>query len=170
MSVAKKKAKKRVVKKAPSRKPTKAKKPVAENPPVKSQPTYNVELTKTELVHLRDLFGVLLPPDGALTVSTALARTEGRVIAERQLCDKLLEVCETAGLPTGVGAPDYMIGIAENPVLNVFPLTGASTMEMEDDDDDEDVEDIDSSDLMTQKFDVFADEDEDEDDDYNSEG
>jgi hypothetical protein len=114
----------------------------AENPPVKSQPTYDTKFTKTELVHLRDLFSVFLPPNGEHTVSEALAKVEGRVIAERLLYEKIVALCVKAKLPVGEAAPDHTVGFAANPNLGVFPF---SSDEVEEDDSEE-------TDLLTSLF------------------
>jgi hypothetical protein len=107
----------------------KSKKLVAEDPPIKSQPTYDVKFTKTELVHLRDMFGIYLPPDGSLTVSQALAKQEGRVVSEKYLFDKIVELCMKAKIPVGEEAPDHIIGLSENPSLGVFLMLGNDSEE-----------------------------------------
>lgn len=113
---------------------------VAEDPPVKSQKVYQMSLTAVELVHLRDLFGVFLPPEGEQTVSSALARVEKRSIAERLLFEKILDLCKAAKLPTQEAAPDFIIGLAANPTLGVFPISS---------DDDDDGDDIDVGGLIS---------------------
>jgi hypothetical protein len=40
---------------------------------IKKRKTYELKLTKFELVHLRDMLGVLLPPDMNRTLSESLA-------------------------------------------------------------------------------------------------
>ena len=50
----------------------KKKKEISE-PEIKKHLTFELSLTKFELLHLRDLMSVLLPPDGGQTLSQSLA-------------------------------------------------------------------------------------------------
>lgn len=90
---------------------------------IKKRKTYDVRLTKMELVHLRDLFSVVLPPDARKTMSQALAELEDRTIIESHLWGKISELCEAAGLPLDQEAPDYIIAPTAPPPMSVFPMS-----------------------------------------------
>lgn len=91
-------------------------------PRTKPRKTHALELTQLELVHLRDLFGVLLPVELAQTVSQALAAIEGRSLLEAKLWTKLCQLCNKAGVDTGDAAPDYVMGLPATPAVSVFRL------------------------------------------------
>lgn len=93
-----------------------------QDPEVKRQATFDLQLTRFELLHLRDLMAILLPPDGALTVSQALASSEDRTIIEATLWDKLSRLCIKAKLPVESEAPDYIIAPLAPPPLGVFQV------------------------------------------------
>jgi hypothetical protein len=86
----------------------------------KPQPTWDLVLTKTELLHLRDVLSVLLPPDGTHTVSQALALNEDRPIAEGKLWRKVATLCRAAKLPTDDEAPDFVVMPAGAPTLGIM--------------------------------------------------
>ncbi|NBW09581.1 MAG: hypothetical protein EBR82_16305 [Caulobacteraceae bacterium] len=89
---------------------------------IKKNKTTQVKLTKLELVHLRDLMSVLLPPEATKTLSAALAEVESRPIVESILWKKIAAACEEAGLPVADEAPDYIIAAMGTPQLGVFQL------------------------------------------------
>jgi hypothetical protein len=89
-------------------------------PKIHRQKTYSLTLTKFELLHLRDIMSVLLPPDGQQTLSQCLAEAEGRSLIESLLWSKVLEACGEAGLPVDAEAPDYIIAPTSSPTLGVF--------------------------------------------------
>jgi hypothetical protein len=89
---------------------------------VKKRKTFELRLTKFELLHLRDLFSVVLPPDVKKTLSQSLAELEERPLVETMLWNKVSEACDLAGIPTGPDAPDYVISINSPPGLGVFQL------------------------------------------------
>jgi hypothetical protein len=91
-------------------------------PKIHRQKTFDLNLTKFELLHLRDLMSLLLPPDGQQTLSQSLAELEGRNLIESMLWAKLSSLCESAGLPTDSEAPDYIIAPITSPKLGVFHL------------------------------------------------
>ncbi len=80
-----------------------------------------LRLTNTELVHLRDLFGVMLPSEGK-SLSTVLSHLEGRVTCESKLWVKIQTALENAGIPVGDEAPDFAVTFAEIPNLTIAPL------------------------------------------------
>jgi hypothetical protein len=91
-----------------------------ETPP--PQPTWDLRLTTPELLHLRDLVSVLLPPNGEKTVSQMLAEGEGRQFAETKLWKKLVELCRKAKLPLNDQAPDYVVMTVGAPTLAVIRI------------------------------------------------
>jgi hypothetical protein len=89
---------------------------------IKRRKTYDVRLTKMELVHLRDMFSILLPPAADKTLSQALAELEGRPLVESVLWRKISEVAELAGVPLEDDAPDYVVAPASTPAISVFQI------------------------------------------------
>lgn len=89
----------------------------------KKQEVHTLTLTRTELVHLRDLFSVVLPPDAKKTLSQALAEAENRTMNESILWNKIVDVCTAAKLPVGDAAPDYVVAPTAAPPLSVFQLS-----------------------------------------------
>lgn len=90
---------------------------------IKKRKTYEMRLTKFELLHLRDMFSILLPPDAKQTLSQALAVLEDRQIVETVLWRKIADACVEAGLPTDEAAPDYVVAPASPPPITVFQLS-----------------------------------------------
>lgn len=90
---------------------------------IKKRKTYELRLTKFELLHLRDMFGILLPPDAKQTLSQALAVLEDRQIVETMLWKKIADACIEAQLPTGDSAPDYVVAPSSPPPITVFQLS-----------------------------------------------
>lgn len=91
-------------------------------PPIKKRKTFDLRLTKFELVHLRDLFGVVLPPDGKRTLSQSLAEAENRSMIETLLWNKVAELCIAAGIPMDEEAPDFIVAPSGPPPISVFQL------------------------------------------------
>jgi hypothetical protein len=92
------------------------------DPPVKRQAVFSLQLTRFELLHLRDLMGILLPPDGSQTLSQALASVEERSLIESMLWEKLSKLCSEADLPLDAAAPDYIIAPVSPPPLGDFQV------------------------------------------------
>ena len=104
-------------KKAPA---TPKKRPVAEAKPKTTEKLYTLQVTREMLEHLRDLFGVLLPPDGQVSVSQFLAAVTGRQELEHNLFTIVENACIDVGVPTGEGAPDYVVMPISPPPMGVF--------------------------------------------------
>lgn len=68
---------------------------------------------------LRDLFSVMVPPDGELTVSQSLAQSTGREKLEEELWQGIIALCKENDIPTGNDAEDYAIV----PVVMTPPMT-----------------------------------------------
>jgi hypothetical protein len=96
---------------------------------IKKRKTYELRLTRLELVHIRDLLSVVLPPDTKKTMSQILAELEDRTYVEEKLWDKVTEACKGAGLPTGDEAPDYIVAPTAPPPMSVFHLSDDGTDE-----------------------------------------
>lgn len=96
--------------------------PKKEEVAIKRVDSYQVTFTIEELVHLRDLFNVLLPPTAEQTVSQALAAGESRPMTEAKLWAKIAKLCNDAKIPMEDAAPDYVISLAGPPTLGVFPM------------------------------------------------
>jgi len=93
-----------------------------ENIVVKRQKLYSLKFSLPELVHLRDLFSVLLPPSFDQTVSQRLATSTATQAFETKLWKKIHRVCSDANIPTDDSAPDYIVMTAAQPELDIFPL------------------------------------------------
>lgn len=91
-------------------------------PKIHRQKTFDLNLTKFELLHVRDMLSVLLPPHGDQTLSQSLAELEGRSLIEARLWSKVTSLCEAAGLPVDAEAPDYIIAPTSTPTLGVFHI------------------------------------------------
>jgi hypothetical protein len=100
------------------------------------RPTFTITLTKFELVHLRDLFNILLPPRMDETVSQNLAKSTNRSLIESKLWLKIAGACEAAELPLDEEAPDFTMSLVAAPALGVFELQH-DPRQSEDDDEEE---------------------------------
>lgn len=94
----------------------------AENVDTPPKKLIAVKLTRGELIHVRDLFGVLLPSAAAKTLSQSLAERAGRPMVEACLWRKLERACESMGVPLGDDAPDFAVSIGSVPELTVFQI------------------------------------------------
>lgn len=89
---------------------------------IKTKQVFSLRLSKQELLHLRDLFGVLLPADMKATISQSLAASQGRHLIESKLWNKLSSLCEEANIPCGDEAPDFIVTMSAPPQLGVFEM------------------------------------------------
>lgn len=101
---------------------------------VKVAKTFELHLTKFELLHLRDLLSVAFPPEGRVTVSQALAKLENRPLIESYLWNKVSDACISADLPMDSSAPDYVVAPSGAPPLGVFQLAQEEASDSSDDD------------------------------------
>lgn len=92
------------------------------DPPVKQCKTFTLRLTKFELLHLRDLFSVMLPPEMKETLSQRLAQSQDRALVEAKLWQKLARACRQVGLPMDDDAPDFVVAASTSPPIGVFEL------------------------------------------------
>ena len=93
------------------------------NPPeIKKRKTFSLRLNKFELLHLRDLFGVVMPPELKVTLSQALATSQDRSMVESKLWQKVAKACEEAELPMGDDAPDFVVAASAAPPVGIFEL------------------------------------------------
>lgn len=81
-----------------------------------------LSLTKTELKHLRDMLSVVLPPDGAKTISESLAQKTNRTISEKSLWKKIANLCADFDIATGEKAPNYLVTVSGPAPIDVFKL------------------------------------------------
>lgn len=95
---------------------------MGKKPEIKKHKTFSLKLNRYELLHLRDLFSIVLPPEGKQTVSSALAALENRTLVEALLWQKLSRSCEKAKLPVGEAAPDYVVAPVASPQLGIFQI------------------------------------------------
>lgn len=82
----------------------------------------NVTMTKAELQFVRDLFGILLPPDGQKTVSESLAEMTGRKILEKRLWQKVYNACVESKVAVGDTVPDYIVVTTSQPEMAIGML------------------------------------------------
>lgn len=109
---------------------------MSKHPIAKKRKTYDLRLTKFELVHLRDLFSVLLPPDAVQTLSQSLASLAGRPLVETMLWKKIADACELAELPVGEDAPDFIVAPTSPPPISVFQVASEPDGEEETEEDE----------------------------------
>lgn len=114
-------------------------------PEIKRRKTYQLRLTRFDLLHLRDLMSICLPPEGKQTISGALAALENRQLIESLLWKKIAEACREADLPIDDEAPDYVVAPSGVPPMGVFQLASEPLPPLDDNDDDED-KDLDDED------------------------
>jgi hypothetical protein len=91
-------------------------------PRIPPQQTWELRFTQWELLHLRDLFSILLPPDGKQTVSSALAAAEERAVVEARVWSKVSAACKSAKIPLDEGAPDFIVMMSAAPTLGIFKI------------------------------------------------
>lgn len=111
------------------------------NPVIKRKKTHEIRFSKFELLHLRDLMSICLPPEGKHTVSEMLGTLENRSMVESSLWQKIVCACENVGLPTGDEAPDYVVAPSGISPLGVFQMASSPFAEDDSGDDEEDEED-----------------------------
>lgn len=92
------------------------------DPEIKRRKTFTVRLTKFELLHLRDLFMVVLPPEMKETLSQRLAQSQDRLLVESRLWQKLARACREAELPMDDNAPDFVVAASGASPIGVFEL------------------------------------------------
>ena len=86
--------------------------------------TYSLKVTKLELVHLRDLFNIKLPPNLETTISESLAELQSRKLIEEKLWKKISKLLVELDLPLEDNAPDFTLvpsGLAPVIVAQVEP-------------------------------------------------
>ena len=88
----------------------------------KQRKTHDLRLTKFELIHLRDLFSVVLPPDLTKTLSQALCESDDRQSDEASLWAKIAELCLKSNVSVGDDAPTYIVAPSGPQPLSVFQL------------------------------------------------
>lgn len=89
---------------------------------LKKVQTVELVITKEELVHLRDLFSILLPPDGKFTISRSLAYNESRPFIEGTLWTKIHDLCLENDIPVDGEAPDFFLALEQDVRAQVLQL------------------------------------------------
>ena len=107
---------------------------------VKKVITKTMVLTLGELIHLRDLMSISLPPAMETTISQNLAQLESRMFAETSLWKKVVDLCKESDVSIESAAPNYTIAPVGLPELRVFPLESGDGMTEEEVDEEEDGE------------------------------
>jgi hypothetical protein len=81
---------------------------------------HSLRLSREELMHIRDLFSVLVQP--SKTISQALAQSSKTSSPESELVlwKKIMTACQDAKIPLGNAAPDFAVAMTEIPQLDVF--------------------------------------------------
>ena len=92
----------------------------------KQRKTFTLRVTKAELLHLRDLFSILLPLEMKETVSHRLAHLQDRILVEAKLWQKVVVVCQEAQVPLDDDAPDFVVAASAAPPVSVFELAADS--------------------------------------------
>jgi hypothetical protein len=106
---------------------------------------FELTLTRSELLHIRDLMSVIIPSHEGLTVSEALAEAEGRTLIDVALWEKVSCACGIADLALEGDAPDYVISPTSIPMMGIFRVQDDEELVMsecdprEDENDGEDV-------------------------------
>lgn len=90
---------------------------------IKKNKVFTLNVTRLELVHLRDMLSILYPSESKRTISQTLADSESRLFEEGNLWKKVACLCEEAALPVGDEAPDYAIVPVGHPPMGVFMLS-----------------------------------------------
>lgn len=88
-------------------------------------------LTRDELIHLRDLMSIVLPPDGERTISSALSALTKSQMKEGILWKKISDLCAKNKIDIGSDAPDFYLDFAVPPVIGVFASASSESSEEE---------------------------------------
>lgn len=114
-------ATKRTRKAAPTQAPFDQAHASTDDPPASAttRKKFVLELTATQLTHLRDLMGIMMNFDSLQTLSEHLAATAERPLAERRLWTKIAELCASADIGVADKAPDFAIAMSAPPQLCV---------------------------------------------------
>jgi hypothetical protein len=81
-----------------------------------------LSLSKDELIHIRDIMSVLMPPDCKNTFSEELAQLNNLTDAEENLWQKIHHLCSINNIDTDDRAPDFVVTIPQHPELAIHRL------------------------------------------------
>ena len=101
---------------------TKSKKKEKEKEKIKKTKLFELSISRTELIHLRDMLSILFPSTDEKTVSQALAASEQRTFEESTLWKKIATLCVDAGVPIDDEAPDYAVIPIGHAPMSIFML------------------------------------------------
>jgi hypothetical protein len=96
------------------------KSPKKKSTPPKKNTT--IELSNTELEHLRNVMSIILPSEDGVTVSAALARLTKMPKAEASLWKKLVAACKSSGVNLETRAPDFAVVPTAPPPMDIILL------------------------------------------------
>lgn len=88
--------------------------------------SYELKLTRQELIHLRDLFSILLPPNGETTLSEQLAIHKDREVVENSLWEKIYNLCLSSNISIEHKAPDFIVTFSSAPNITIVELPKTS--------------------------------------------
>jgi hypothetical protein len=78
----------------------------------KKKKMYSLNLSVSELAHIRDMMSVLIPKSGLSRLSEVVADSQGRLVSEEKLWKKVAIACKDAKIEIGENAPEYFLGIS----------------------------------------------------------
>jgi len=84
-----------------------------------SAKSITLKLTSNELVHVRDLFSILMPQNYVLTLSESLATQNDTEKLENKLWTKIYNLCKCNNISTDKDADDFAVMIANQPQLEI---------------------------------------------------
>jgi len=84
-----------------------------------SAKSITLKLTSNELVHVRDLFSILMPQNYVLTLSESLATQNDTEKLENKLWTKIYNLCKCNNISIDKDADDFAVMIANQPQLEI---------------------------------------------------
>ena len=85
--------------------------------------TWSLSLTQEEIIHIRNLLSILLPPTGEISLSESLLECNdmsGDV--DSSLWQKIWNLCVESGVAIGDEAPDFLVGPTDPTPLAVYKV------------------------------------------------
>jgi hypothetical protein len=81
-----------------------------------------LKLTRAELEHIRDMMSVMVAKTRTKTLSVLLSEHKNSTGQEARLWKKILELCDENSITVGKDAPDYLVGVINNPTFAMITL------------------------------------------------
>lgn len=88
-----------------------------------------LSLSRDELVLLRDLMSIRLPPTFEDTISSVIATKQNKSLQETTLWEKIVEACSVLNIGVGELAPDFAIVLAGLPALDIVEIASQQDSE-----------------------------------------